>query len=136
VTVEASTVLGRTGARSLTVSDSILRGRADVVWRQEGYLRFSYAPLGSRLPRRYRCQPADEAVAARIGPAFASLDPDSPEFCRLSRGCPPEIAQGAENGSEMGVFRFLHHPRRLADLTGQLDGYLRFGLEAGVFDAD
>jgi hypothetical protein len=136
VAMNACTVLGGTTARSLTASDSILRGPVTVTWRQEGYLRFSYAPPASRLPRRYRCQPADAAAAARVGPAFISTDPGDPEFCRLAPTCPPEIARGAENGSEMGVFQFLQRPRRLAELAGQLRDYLRFGLEAGIFDAD
>jgi hypothetical protein len=136
VAVNACTVLGGTTARSLTASDSILRGPVTVTWRQEGYLRFSYAPPGSRLPRQYRCQPADAAAAARVGPAFTSTDPDHPGFCRLAPTCPPEIGRGAENGSEMGVFQFLQRPRRLTELAGQLRDYLRFGLEAGIFDAD
>lgn len=136
VAVDACTVLGGTVARSLTASDSILCGPATVTWRQEGYLRFSYAPAGSRLPRRYCCQPADPQAATRVGPAFTSTDPDHPEFCRLAPGCPPEIVRGAENGSEMGVFHFLQRPRRLAELARQLRDYLRFGLEAGIFDAD
>ncbi|MFJ9704021.1 hypothetical protein [Streptomyces sp. NPDC101234] len=136
VGIEASTVLGRTTARSLTVSDSILRDRAEVVWRQQGYLRFSYAPPDSRVPRRYRCQPADDAAAGRVAPAFDTLDPAAPGFGRLAARCPAEIAEGAENGAEMGAYRFVRQPRRLADLAGRLDDHLRFGLEAGVFLAD
>ncbi|MFG2941058.1 phage tail protein [Streptomyces sp. NPDC048282] len=134
--IEASTVLGRTTARTLTVSDSILRDRAEVVWRQQGYLRFSYAPPDSRVPRRYRCQPADDTAARRVAPAFDALDPAAPGFGRLAARCPAEIAEGAENGEEMGAYRFLRQPGRLADLAGRLDDHLRFGLEAGVFLAD
>jgi hypothetical protein len=136
VELEACTVLGRTTARSLTVSNSILRGRAEAVWRQQGYLRFSYAPLESRVPRRYRCQPEFTDAAERVGPAFTSLDPGHPGFCRLSEAGPAQLARGADDGGEMGVFHFLQQPRRLADLAAQLDGYLRFGLEAGVCNAD
>ncbi|WP_033340962.1 phage tail protein [Catenuloplanes japonicus] len=133
VTMDECTVLGRTSARTLTVSGSILRGRADVVWRQQGYLRFSYAPLDSRVPRRYRCQPADAASARRIGPAFTSLDPREPGYCRLTAGCPAPIARGADDGGEMGVF---HGRRHTGDLAAHLDEHLRFGLEAGIRYAD
>ncbi|MEW9529294.1 phage tail protein [Microbispora sp. NPDC049125] len=136
VEADGCTVLGRTRARSLVVSDTILRGRAEVTHRQLGYLRFSYAPLDSAVPRRYRCQPADAATASRVAPRFTSTGPDDPGFCLLSADCPGEISTGAEGAGEMGAFRFLRRPWRMAGLAAQLDRYLRFGLEAGVFLAD
>ncbi|MET0494520.1 MAG: hypothetical protein ABW000_15470 [Actinoplanes sp.] len=129
LTTEASTVLGPTTVRTLTGSDSILAGPVTVTWRQQGYLRYSSAPPGSRLPRRYNCPPAG------VRPAFATRDPGDPDFGRLAANCPPEIAAGAEDGSELGVFRFLRRPQRLAELTAHLDDYLRFGLAARIVDA-
>jgi hypothetical protein len=132
VELEACTVLGRTEARTLTASDTILRGRAEALQRQQGYLRFSYAPLDSNVARRYNCHPADAAEAARVAPVFTSVRPADPGFCQLAAGCPDEIVTGAEDAGEMGAFHFVQQRRRIADLATQLDRYLRFGLEAGV----
>jgi hypothetical protein len=133
---DGCTVLGRTLVRSLMASDSILRGHVEVTHRQLGYVRYSYAPLDSAVPRRYHCQPVDAAAARRVAPRFVSAGPAHPGFCRLAPDCPAEIATGADGAGEMGAFRFLGQPRRLADLAAELDRYLRFGLEAGVFFAD
>ncbi|GAB3307726.1 hypothetical protein GCM10027451_16010 [Geodermatophilus aquaeductus] len=133
VEVQACTILGRTRARSLAGSDSILRGLVDVQVRQQGCLRFSYLPLESRSPRRYRCQPVDLAGASRIAPTFTSVQPADPALGQLAADCPPEILTGAEDEGEMGAFGFLGQHRRKANLTSQLDTYLRFGLEAGLF---
>jgi hypothetical protein len=136
VEIEACTILGITHSRTLMVSDSILRDRAVARESRQGYLRYSYAPLESNVSRRYRCHPADQAAAARVAPSFTSERPGAPGFGRLAADCPSEIATGAEDGGELGAFHFLHQPWSMADLTAQLDHYLRFGLEAGVFFAD
>ncbi|MEH0553617.1 phage tail protein [Streptomyces sp. B21-101] len=136
VEIEACTILGTTHTRTLMVSDSILRDRAVARESRQGYLRYSYAPLESNVSRRYRCHPADQAAAARVAPSFTSERPGDPGFGRLAADCPSEIATGAEDGGELGAFHFLHQPWWMADLTAQLDHYLRFGLEAGVFFAD
>ena len=52
-------------------------------------------------------------------------------YLQLARTCPPEISTGAEDGSEMGVWRHLQQPQREANLRTALDEYLRLGLEAG-----
>jgi hypothetical protein len=44
-----------------------------------------------------------------------------------------EISEGADDQGEMGAYGFLQQHRRRANLTSQLDTYLRFGLEAGLF---
>ncbi|MEU6806060.1 phage tail protein [Streptomyces neyagawaensis] len=136
VEIEACTILGITHTRTLTVSHSILRGRAVARESRQGYLRYSYAPLDSTVSRRYRCHPADLEAAARVAPSFTSERQGAPGFCRLAADGPSEIATGAEDGGELGAFHFLHQPWSMADLTAQLDHYLRFGLEAGVFFAD
>lgn len=135
VEIEACTLLGRTVARSLAASNAILRGVVQVTRRQQGCVRFSYLPLESRAPRRYRCQPVDEAGAGEIAPRFTSTTPAGPAFGQLAVDCPIEIVTGADDEGEMGAFHFLQQHRRLANLASQLDHYLRFGLEAGVFFA-
>jgi len=133
LSVDSSTVLGVLGAQTLEATSSILRGVVTVQRRQVGCVRFSYLPMSSQSPRRFRCQPADGATVA---PAFVSTDFGHPGFAMLRSGCPPEIAEGAEGETEMGAWRFLYAPRRLRNLRLALDEYLRFGMEAGVFLAD
>ncbi len=124
--------------------------------RQEGCIRFSYVPDNSEHPRCFRCQPdlelsrrisvAEEqgpvSAAARnlirknvlgwLVPGFTSTRYGHHGYAQLSRTCPLPIRVGADDGSEMGAFNSLKQPQREANLRNALDGYLRFGLEAGI----
>jgi hypothetical protein len=102
---------------------------------QAGCVRFSYVPPGSRLPRLFRCQPADPADATRVRPIFTSLRYGDAAYCQLSTQCAVEIQQGADDQAEMGAFHDLYQPQRKANLSASLNEYLRFGLEAGIFFA-
>jgi len=102
---------------------------------QAGCVRFSYVPPGSRLPRLFRCQPADPADATRVRPIFTSLRYGDAAYCQLSTLCAEEIQQGADDQAEMGAFHDLYQPQRKANLSASLNEYLRFGLEAGIFFA-
>jgi hypothetical protein len=144
-TITAVTVLGATSVRTLECDGSIFVRRVDAARKQEGCVRMSFVPRGSRTPRRYRCQP-DLALAAATTPAdrrtvlaamvprFTSLDWPHPAFGQLAATCPVEIRRGADDG-EMGCYRHLMAPQREANLRAALDEYLRFGLEAGIFYA-
>jgi hypothetical protein len=101
---------------------------------QQGCVRFSFVPLGSLVPRGYRCQPtpADTSV---VFPAFTALNCGDPGYCQLAPQSGTEITQGADDQSEMGVFHDLYQPQRESNLVGSLQEYLRFGLEAGIFHA-
>ena len=141
--VTGSTILGKVHARILRlVSNSVLAARlgdADT-WtspvqadrRQDGCVRFSYLPPGSRTPRRYRCQPASDVDAVRMQPQFTSERYGDPAYGQLSGRCPPEIRTGADDESEMGVLHHVYAPQRETNLHVRLEEYLRFGLEAGV----
>ena len=146
IRVVSSTVIGKVHARVLRlVSNSILSARlADVdVWkfpvhaerRQDGCVRFSFVPLGSRTPRRYRCGPVNAADALRVQPQFTSERYGGPAYCQLGDRCAVEIRTGADDESEMGAFHDVFAPQRDTNLRIRLDEYLRFGLEAGVFHA-
>jgi hypothetical protein len=102
---------------------------------QAGCVRFSYVPPGSRLPRLYRCQPAEFEDAARLRPIFTSLRYGDAGYCQLSQLCAVEIREGADDQAEMGAFHDLYQPQREQNLNSSLGEYLRFGLEAGVFFA-
>lgn len=97
---------------------------------QQGCVRFSSVPPGSRVPRRFNCQPADGAT---VQPQFTTLRYGAAAYAQLSRNCPVEIRRGADDESEMGVFHDLYGPLRTTNLQIRLDEYLRFGLEAGIF---
>jgi hypothetical protein len=102
---------------------------------QQGCVRFSFLPPGSRVPRQYNCQPTTEDQAARVRPVFTSRRYGDAAYCQLSRKCAVEIRQGADDEAEMGAFHDLYQPQRETNLRARLDEYLRFGLEAGIFNA-
>ncbi|HEX2031938.1 MAG TPA: hypothetical protein VHL78_11145 [Actinomycetota bacterium] len=140
--VRWSTVLGTAAVRSVDGGNSIFTGTLQAERRQVGCLRFSYVPPGSTTPRRYRCQPdlalkdvdpaLEDAVRSRVRPAFTSVALGHPAYCQLHATCPPEVREGADDGSEMGGFGHLKQPLREANVRTVLDEYLRFGLEAGL----
>ena len=134
IDVESSTVIGRIYTRRICASNSILFGLVRARQRQDGCLRFSYAPPASQTPRRYRCQPGDGDAAANI-PHFETLRFGHPAYARLADDTPVAVLRGAEDESEMGVFHRLYEPQRGADLAIRIDEYLRVGLEAGVLHA-
>ena len=142
--IESCSVLGSTSVQVLQASNSIFTGVVTAARRQIGCARFSSLAAGSRTPRRYRCQPdlalqnvtdpqQRQAIAMRIVPQFSSLDVSQPAFAQLALTCAPELRTGADDGAEMGAFHFLSQPQREANLRSNLDEYLRFGLEAGLY---
>lgn len=158
--VERSTLFGRLNVRSLEMSESIATGRIEAVRTQEGCVRFSYVPPGSRTPRRYRCQPdlgIEKALAEALEsnpaltppqqleirnfvqswlvPGFTTTRYGLPAYAQLRLGSPAEIRNGAEDGSEMGAFCHVKQPQRESNLRLRLDEYLPFGLEAGILFA-
>jgi hypothetical protein len=140
LTIVDSTVIGRVSTRRMTLASNTIfhaKGTLPVYAEQvqEGCVRFSYVPWGSRVPRRYRSQPASAALVTKVKPVFRSMRFGDPAYMALSRGTSALIRTGADDGAEMGVFHDLHQPQREANLRTRLDEYLRFGLEAGIFFA-
>ena len=146
LSAESCTVIGKVrSAALLKVSNCLLHAEttpgdgwdAPVIAsrRQQGCVRFSYLPLSSIVPRRYRCHPCDSEEAACLRPQFVSQRYGHPAYAQLALPCPMALCQGAEDGAEVGAFRHLRQPQRESDLRTRLDEYLRFGLEAGVFHA-
>lgn len=138
-----STLLGTVAARTLSAQNSIFDETITTEHQQQGCMRFCYVPPGSVTPRKFRCQPdlasfglgdpdAIARVRASIKPTYVSNDPALPGYCLLHPSVPAEISQGADNGSEMGVFHHLQFALRLSNLTTALRQYSRFGLEAGL----
>jgi hypothetical protein len=147
LTLSRCTVVGRIHCLRLDLAEnSLFLAPVIAEQKQQGCVRFSHVPRGSRVPRRFRCQPVIPAeataaqalrIAARVFPRFTSLAYGSPAYGQLagqlSGGEPVEILRGSEEESEMGVFSSLLQPQREDSLRARLDEYLRLGLEAGIF---
>jgi hypothetical protein len=142
--LQASTFVGQVHVRQLEAGNSIFFEKVTAIMRQAGCVRFSFVPETSITPRRYRCQPdlalqhvvgaaAQDAIRDRIKPAFTSDEYGQPGYAQLNLTVPAEVTTGADDGAEMGAFRFLQQPQRAANLEASLDEYLRFGLETGIF---
>ncbi len=130
--LERSTFFGGVTVRSVEASDCIFTGVLEAARRQTGCVRFSYLPLESKAPRRYRCRPEDATEAVRVRPQFTSRRYGDPGYGQLGQRCAVEIRQGADDEAEMGAFHDLFQPQRETNLRVRLDEYLRFGLEAGI----
>jgi hypothetical protein len=135
VRLENTTVFGKTRVSKLSLASNVMF--TDIVSStitQEGCVRFSYIPPGSKTPQRYLCQPEEgKEEPATVRPAFTSEVYGDPGYAQLHRNIAAKIFQGGDNGAEMGAFNHLLQPQRIADLKSSLDEYLRFGLETGVF---
>jgi hypothetical protein len=156
LTIARSTVFGQVRVHAIKLAEnSIFNGIITVARRQWGCMHFCYITPVSRTPRRYRCQPdlVEQAADARLKKKSASPDEKKdykrreqdrvrPRFnntrygkstyCRLSLNCAVEIAHGADDESEMGVFHDLFQPQREANLRARLDDYTPAGIEVGI----
>jgi hypothetical protein len=156
--LERCTVIGGVEVRSLEANNCVFTAPVIAIRRQIGCVRFSFVPDGSKVPRRYRCQPdleIDEQIEAAeknqqgsltqteedeirswviswLAPGFTSLRYGDPAYGQLDWRGPAQIHEGADDGAEMGVFHDLLQPQRQANLRASLDEYLRAGLQAGI----
>jgi hypothetical protein len=155
---ERTTFLGDVSARDVTASECLFADRVYAARTQQGCMRYSYVPPGdpagdSQTPRRYACQP-DTAIAAalaaqpgadsaaqaaiadavrqRVRPVFVSRAYGDPGFGQLDPACCAEIATGAEDGSEMGVYSHVKQAQRLDNITRRVAEYLPAGVTAGI----
>ncbi len=147
LTIVRSTMFGSVLAHGMDLGEnSIFNGLVRVVRRQRGCVRFCYVTPGSRTPQRYHCQPdlavsrvkqtRAESERRRVSPRFSSTRFGAPAYCQLALDCPAEIASGADDASEMGVFHDLFLPQRAANLRARLDGSTPAGMETGIIYAD
>lgn len=162
--LERVTIFGRSYSKEITLaSEVVFDAPVQAARQQAGCVRFSFLPETSVTPRRYRCQPdlrinseteaAEQAaqaagqsfgdpernmIAGRVYrwllPSYTSRRYGDPGYAQLNLTCPREIANGAEDGSEMGVFCHLKQPQREVNLRLRLGEYLPFGLEAGLIN--
>jgi hypothetical protein len=159
LTVTKSTILGRVHTHTVELAEnSIFTGQVRVARRQHGCVRYCYIPPGSHTPARYCCQPdladkiLDDAAKLehlprselhglrraewlRLEPQFITTRYGEPAYCRLARGCADEIAHGAEDRAELGVFHDLFEQQRLANLRNRLVEYVPAGTDVGTIFA-
>ncbi|MCH8303732.1 MAG: hypothetical protein IIB94_01230 [Candidatus Marinimicrobia bacterium] len=139
-TLERVTVFGEVRVSSMNLATEVIfNNLVTVTRRQEGCIRYSYLPIESLSPKKFRCQP-ELALATEkysntdfLRPGFVSSRYGEPEYGQLSRDCAQEIKTGGEDNREMGAFNYIMQPQREANLKASMDDYLRFGMEAGIF---
>ena len=120
VELDRVTMIGDCQCGRADISESIIEGEVRVEDAQASCFRFSAARSGGRIPAQYESVilpdglPAGSFVSERFG---------DPGYLQLSESCPIEIATGAENGSEMGVFSRALDPIKRADLRAKVQEY-------------
>lgn len=165
LTLARCTVIGEVRVHTLQLGvDSIFTSHVSVARRQVGCVRYCYVPVGSRTPRRHRCQPdvvveevaselrrraADAGTsvdpevlgraqlreADRVRPVFESIRYGNPTYAQLADVAAAEIRRGAHDESEFGAFHDLYQPQRAANLRNRFDEYTPAGLDTGIFHA-
>jgi hypothetical protein len=155
--LERVTILGSSFFRTVMLATEVIFTQQVVAeQRQAGCVRFSFVPFNSITPQRYRCEPDLEIqreiekeeksgpltparrdaitglVRARVAPSFTSTRYGDPGYAQLRLGSAVEIATGASDGSEMGVFCHLKQPQRETNLRIRLEEYVPFGLDPGI----
>jgi hypothetical protein len=142
--VEDSTVVGKVRTRTITLaSNTIFRARRGLhdpwpsaVWasrKQSGCVRFCVLPYDSITPRRYHCLPPDAARESALEPVFVSLRYGEPAYALLSGDCPLAIWNGADNGSQIGVYLQIQETEAVTNVQLRAPEYLPALLESGVF---
>jgi hypothetical protein len=119
-----STLLGPADLHRADVSECILHDVVTVDDTQHGCVRFSaWASPGSVLPRQYECV----AIAPRA-PLFGSRAWGRPDYAQLLASVPAAIAEGAQDGSEMGAFARERNALKERSLRIKFDEFLPLGL--------
>jgi len=152
VSLSRCTVLGPTYTHRLSASESILDNMAFVEDAQAGCVRFSAFVSGSNLHQPYRCV---QIVAN--APLFESRSFGQPDYCQLQSdadawvlgsgqaanacNCGDEsavttILEGAQNGSEMGVYCLEAIPLKRRGLALKYEEYSPIGQYPVWIDAD
>jgi hypothetical protein len=134
VQLERVTVLGQVYCNVLQASECLLDSNVFVKDQQAGCIRFSRYEVGSVLPRRYRCVPGEEEVAACssrlrcLPPLFNSRLYGRPGYAQLASAGPGEIFAASESGSEVGAFASRLNTIRSSNLTVKLQEFMPVGL--------
>jgi hypothetical protein len=143
--IQDSTVIGKVHVRTMTLaSDTIFLARRAAkhdtwkaaLWcsrKQDGCVRFCSLPGDAITPRRFRCLPGDPVQEAALRPQFITLQYGQPSYALLSGAVPVAVWTGADNGSQMGVYKMLEETEGVRNVQLRTPEFLPFNLEAGVF---
>jgi len=124
VDLQQTTLMGPAEIHRLHASASILHDVVRTDDRQHGCVRFSVWASGSELPRKY--QSIMQAPRAAL---FCSQEFGRPDYAQLHRGVEKVIAEGTENGSEMGAFAREANAIKERSLLIKYQEYLPLGIE-------
>jgi hypothetical protein len=128
------TLLGGANIHRLEASECILNDLVQVENSQQGCVRFSAWPRGSMLPRPY-----ESVEIPPVYPLFTSRVFSHPGYAQLQLGADAailshtgggiaSILEGAEDGSEMGVFAREKNTIRERSLRLKYEEYMPLGL--------
>lgn len=117
ITIERSTILGDCFLGRAEISNSILDGVLEVQDAQGSCLRFSMVRSGGRVPSPYECVILDAGLPPG---SFESVRFGDAGLCVITPACPPEVATGGENRTEMGAFNRALEPIKRADLEAKI----------------
>jgi hypothetical protein len=118
--LDRTTVIGDCLCNRADISQSIIDGQLEVEDAQASCFRFSCARSGGRIPAQYESVVLPDGLPPG---SFVSRRFGDPGYMQLSEICPPEVAAGAENGTEMGVFNRALDPIKQADLRAKMWEY-------------
>ncbi len=123
--IDRTTIFGTTHLHQIEASEVLMTDAAHITDTQSGCFRFSVAPEGSRVPRAY---PHKLLSFTDSSHWFTSRVFGHPGYAQLSETAPAALAEGAENGSEIGAFSSLINPIKLKSLKTKVAEYMPFGL--------
>jgi hypothetical protein len=142
--VEDSTIIGKVHTRTITLASNTIffarLPRRDP-WpaavrssrRQTGCVRFCFLPFDSITPQRYRCLPPDAASQPALEPKFVTLRYGKPAYALLSGDVPMAIWQGADNGSQPGVYYQIQETEAIRNVRLRAPEFLPVCMESGIF---
>ncbi|MBA2303863.1 MAG: hypothetical protein H0W08_14690 [Acidobacteria bacterium] len=74
-------------------------------------------------------------IEHRVRPRYNSHRYGTPDYGQLALTCPEEIACGADDGAEMGVWHQLFQPQRTTNLRTRLTEYVPAGVDVELIFA-
>jgi hypothetical protein len=142
--VEDSTIIGKVHTRTILLASNTIfyahQPRRDpwaaAIWasrRQTGCVRFCYLPFDSITPQRYRCLPLDADSQPALAPKFITLCYGKPDYALLSGDVPMAIWQGADNGSQIGVYYQIQETEAVRNVQLRAPEFLPVAMESGIF---
>lgn len=129
LTLKRCTVFGRINVREVqTIENSLCLAAVRVQNTQRGIVRFSFVADStdepSCTPPQFKCVDGSQVSPQNLLVTDKFGDPD---YARLRDDAPQEIAQGADDGGEMGVYRNEYFGRRAEHLRQRLTEFVPAG---------